>query len=57
MANDRALPYALKKFRNFNEVASPFYTNKVDLIKKHNKLLAVFLSYNNYLFNSLSSLK
>ncbi len=25
MANDRALPYALKKFRNFNEVANYFF--------------------------------
>ena len=34
MANDRALPYALKKFRNFNEVANYFFMSKAALRKR-----------------------
>jgi len=34
MANDRALPYALKKFRNFNEVANYFFLRKAALKKR-----------------------
>lgn len=34
MANDRALPYALRKFRNFNEVADYFFMSKAALRKR-----------------------
>lgn len=34
MANDQALPYALKKFRNFNEVANYFFMSKAALRKR-----------------------
>ncbi|OTO53037.1 ImmA/IrrE family metallo-endopeptidase [Enterococcus faecium] len=34
MANDRALPYALKKFRNFDEVANYFFLSKAALRKR-----------------------
>ena len=34
MANDRALPYALRKFRNFNEVANYFFMSKAALRKR-----------------------
>ncbi|MDU5602018.1 MAG: ImmA/IrrE family metallo-endopeptidase [Enterococcus faecium] len=34
MANDRALPYALKKFRNFDEVANYFFMSKAALRKR-----------------------
>lgn len=34
MANNRALPYALKKFRNFVEIADYFFMSKVALIKQ-----------------------
>ena len=34
MANDQALPYALRKFRNFNEVANYFFMSKAALRKE-----------------------
>ncbi|HFD6463397.1 ImmA/IrrE family metallo-endopeptidase [Enterococcus faecium] len=34
MANDQALPYALRKFRNFNEVANYFFMSKAALRKR-----------------------
>lgn len=34
MANVRALPYALKKFRNFDEVANYFFLRKAALKKR-----------------------
>ncbi|EFF38529.1 conserved hypothetical protein [Enterococcus faecium E980] len=34
MANVRALPYALKKFRNFDEVANYFFLRKAALKKE-----------------------
>lgn len=34
MANDQALPYALKKFRNFDEVANYFFMSKAALRKR-----------------------
>ncbi|HHJ5064785.1 TPA: ImmA/IrrE family metallo-endopeptidase [Enterococcus hirae] len=34
MANDQALPYALRKFRNFDEVANYFFMSKAALRKR-----------------------
>jgi hypothetical protein len=34
MANDQALPYALRKFRNFDEVANYFFISKAALRKR-----------------------
>ncbi|OQO71651.1 toxin [Enterococcus villorum] len=34
MANDQALPYALRKFRDFNEVANYFFMSKAALRKR-----------------------
>lgn len=34
MANDQALPYALRKFRNFSEVANYFFMSKAALRKR-----------------------